>query len=117
MPCSLNLLVTADWRLKITDFGMTRAKAVSEGGGDDALVTQLMTECGTPYWTAPEMFAAKKYNEVTHHALTESIASPQRRVRACVLPCVLPCVRACVRATVRACACVRVRACVLCVVW
>ena len=26
--------------------------------------TELMTECGTPYWSAPELFQGLKYNEV-----------------------------------------------------
>lgn len=56
--------MTKDWRLKITDFGMSRAKAVSEGY-DGELITEAMTECGTPYWTAPEMFAHTAYNEVS----------------------------------------------------
>ena len=57
---SLNLLVTKDLKIKVTDFGMARAKAVSSGKD---FGTELMTECGTPYWSAPELFQGLKYNE------------------------------------------------------
>lgn len=61
---SLNLLVTDDYRIKITDFGMARAKAYAKAGGAAQMQTAIMTECGTPFWTAPEMFMGrKKYNE------------------------------------------------------
>jgi serine/threonine protein kinase len=59
---SLNLLITDQNRLKITDFGMTRAKAVI-AGGDQQLQTAMMTQCGTPYWSAPEVLQGKCYNE------------------------------------------------------
>ena len=32
--------------------------------GDAELATDVMTECGTPYWSAPELFQGHKYNEV-----------------------------------------------------
>ena len=55
---SPNLLVTKDYRLKITDFGMTRVKALSDEGKTD-----LMTECGTMMWSAPELLKGAVYNE------------------------------------------------------
>ena len=44
--------MTDDNRLKVTDFGLTRAKAQ-----DVAAMTAAMTQCGTPYWSAPEVRA------------------------------------------------------------
>jgi len=57
---SLNLLVEEDNRLKITDFGLARAKAMASGAYGH---TQQMTECGTPYWSAPELLRGEMYNE------------------------------------------------------
>ena len=42
--------VEEDNRLKITDFGLARAKAMASGAYGH---TQQMTECGTPYWSTP----------------------------------------------------------------
>jgi hypothetical protein len=44
--------------LKITDFGLARMKGV----GVD-MKTQVMTQAGTPYWSAPEVLSGKIYNE------------------------------------------------------
>lgn len=55
---SPNLLLTKDFRVKITDFGLARIKA--RGAGDH---TAMMTQCGTPYWTAPEILKGEMYNE------------------------------------------------------
>ena len=55
---SLNLL-THGWprSVKITDFGLARSKAyIGEA-------TAVMTQVGTPYWTAPEIFSGETYDE------------------------------------------------------
>ena len=54
---SPNLLLTEEFTVKITDFGLARVKAVC------STQTQAMTQCGTPYWTAPEILNGEKYNE------------------------------------------------------
>jgi hypothetical protein len=54
---SPNLLLDAKMRVKITDFGLAKVKATTAGR------TQIMTTCGTPYWTAPEILLGKLYNE------------------------------------------------------
>ena len=46
-----HVLVTADWRAKLTGFTFIRQQS--------ALV---QTQVGTPYWTAPEIFANKPYD-------------------------------------------------------
>lgn len=75
---SLNLLVSSAGgedgikRCKVTDFGMTRAKALGQdtgqngappGSSPEQAMTLAMTRCGTPYWTAPEIIAGSRYNE------------------------------------------------------
>ena len=57
---SLNVLVASetDGRIcKIADFGLSRAKETMMGD------TVKMTQAGTPYWTAPEIFNDSSYNE------------------------------------------------------
>jgi|UPI00048F588D serine/threonine protein kinase len=48
-----NLLLDADFRCKLSDFGLSR---VFEKKG-------TMTICGTPSWVAPEIFRGEQYNE------------------------------------------------------
>jgi len=50
---SSNMLVAADWKVKIADFGFSRVKADN----------QTMTQCGTVAWTAPEIFDGSHYTE------------------------------------------------------
>lgn len=50
---SSNMLVAADWKVKIADFGFSRVKADN----------QTMTQCGTVAWTAPEIFEGLHYTE------------------------------------------------------
>jgi serine/threonine protein kinase len=58
---SLNLLVANIGQgarmIKITDFGLARSKETMMGE------TAKMTQVGTPYWTAPEIFDDDVYNE------------------------------------------------------
>lgn len=54
---SPNLLLCCDQRIKITDFGLSREKCVL------ADETAIMTVCGTPLWTAPEILRGQVYNE------------------------------------------------------
>jgi serine/threonine protein kinase len=60
-------------RCKVTDFGMTRAKALGQPTAEDAaaagaapaeVMTLAMTRCGTPFWTAPEIIRGTTYNEM-----------------------------------------------------
>ena len=53
-----NIVVTLSWRARITDFGMSRTKAQTDEGA-----TRVMTQCGTPFWTPPEIFLGRAYNE------------------------------------------------------
>jgi len=48
-----NLLLTKDFRVKLTDFGLSRTY-------EDQ---QKMTVCGTPCWVAPEIFLERPYDE------------------------------------------------------
>ena len=48
--------VSDDWTYKIGDLGMSRVKEVQADTGD----TALMTQCGTPKWTPPEIFKGQK---------------------------------------------------------
>ena len=55
---SLNVLVSEQWRLKLTDFGLSKTKDVDENKR-----TVVMSQVGTPYWTAPEVILNESYNE------------------------------------------------------
>jgi serine/threonine protein kinase len=65
-----NLLLDRDFRVKITDFGIAREKELRLGQ------TGIMTVCGTPIWTAPEILRGDTYNEkagvFTHFSATRS---------------------------------------------
>lgn len=53
---SLNVLLTRDWSVKITDFGLSRFKPHS--------LSDIMTmQCGTYHWMAPEVINSTKYTE------------------------------------------------------
>ena len=41
-----------DWVYKLSDFGLSRAK-------DKGVRKRAMTQCGSPIWTAPEIFRAE----------------------------------------------------------
>jgi len=49
---SLNVLISAEWRAKVADFGMTRFQDNKN----------VMTTCGTPLWMAPEIILRKEYD-------------------------------------------------------
>lgn len=51
---SHNLLVDSNWRVKVSDFGLSRMI-------EDQL-SATMTVCGTPCWTAPEVLRNQKYS-------------------------------------------------------
>lgn len=53
---SLNLLVDRDWHVKVSDFGLSRFKALSSS----AFMT---AQCGTFHWMAPEVIAGHRYTE------------------------------------------------------
>ena len=58
-----SVLVTRDWHAKLTGFSFLRVQ------GEGAVQTQV----GTPYWTAPEIFAQKPYDckvDVYSYAMT-----------------------------------------------
>ena len=50
---SLNILVTAEWKGIVADFGLTTIKAQQF----------LKTYCGSPAWTAPEVLRGLQYDE------------------------------------------------------
>lgn len=50
-------LFTNDFKIKISDFGLSREKNIIDGQ------TQLMTGCGSVLWMAPEILLGQKYNE------------------------------------------------------
>jgi serine/threonine protein kinase len=60
--------------LRITDFGLARIKA--RGAGDH---TAMMTQCGTPYWTAPEILKGEVSVEPSgrHKCLRLVLTIPQ----------------------------------------
>lgn len=49
---SHNLLVDENWKVKVCDFGLSRIAAEGK---------DLMTACGTPCWTAPEVLRNSNY--------------------------------------------------------
>ena len=54
---SLNLLLTADWQLKISDFGLSRFKAASASA-------VLTGQCGSFHWMSPEVMSGSgSYSE------------------------------------------------------
>jgi len=50
-----NLLVDKDWNVKVGDFGISRVF-------DKIDTDSTMTVCGTPAWTAPEVFGTRQYS-------------------------------------------------------
>lgn len=48
-----NLLVSADWTVKVADFGLTRFMSTGKA----------MTQVGTPMWMAPEVICGSQYSE------------------------------------------------------
>jgi len=52
---SHNLLVDKNWKIKVADFGLSRA--LGEQGTNTTL-----TACGTPCWTAPEVLRSQRYS-------------------------------------------------------
>lgn len=53
---SHNLLVDEYYRVKVSDFGLSRMVV------EDSPAAQTMTSCGTPSWTAPEVLRGEKYS-------------------------------------------------------
>eukprot|EP01130_Rhizamoeba_saxonica_P009384 TRINITY_DN3809_c0_g2_i1.p1 TRINITY_DN3809_c0_g2~~TRINITY_DN3809_c0_g2_i1.p1 ORF type:complete len:714 (-),score=128.78 TRINITY_DN3809_c0_g2_i1:124-2265(-) len=52
---SHNILIDTYWNVKVCDFGLSRR--IGEN------VTNTMTACGTPCWTAPEVLRNERYEE------------------------------------------------------
>ena len=48
--------------VKVTDFGLSRDKALSKANADHA-ATAMMTGCGSILWMAPEILLGRAYNE------------------------------------------------------
>ena len=55
---SSNILIDANWNIKLCDFGLSRvrSKLRSKEDGNRGLV-------GTPHWSAPEILRGKRYDE------------------------------------------------------
>jgi serine/threonine protein kinase len=51
-----NLLVDNNWKVKVSDFGLSRFVKDSE-------TAQRLTACGTPSWAAPEVLNDQKYSQ------------------------------------------------------
>ena len=52
---SANLLVTSDWKVKVCDFGLARARPTEEDAA-------MMTVAGTMEWMAPEVSLCLPYD-------------------------------------------------------
>lgn len=53
---SLNLLVDSDFHIKVSDFGLSRFKALTS-------TTYMTAQCGTFHWMAPEVVGGQRYTE------------------------------------------------------
>ncbi|ETW06164.1 TKL protein kinase [Aphanomyces invadans] len=86
---SINLLIDADWRCKVSDFGLSKLKALR----NDAVAENKRLYVGTPMWLAPEVFNGEEHTEksdvysfgiILYEAL--SGASPFENVSADAVP-------------------------------
>eukprot|EP01124_Arcella_intermedia_P013067 TRINITY_DN1946_c0_g1_i1.p1 TRINITY_DN1946_c0_g1~~TRINITY_DN1946_c0_g1_i1.p1 ORF type:complete len:558 (+),score=107.78 TRINITY_DN1946_c0_g1_i1:57-1730(+) len=50
-----NLLITSDWRIKVADFGLSKALP-------NAQISQTLTSCGTTSYAAPELLRNQRYS-------------------------------------------------------
>ncbi len=64
-----NLLVTADWRCKVSDLGLSKLM-------DDAAATTTAGGAGNPHWTAPEVLQGGRAAHVG-----AALGAPHRRAR------------------------------------
>jgi serine/threonine protein kinase len=65
---SRNLLVSGDWHVKVSDFGLSSLKnrvSVVTASGKGSNVEESKCELGTIPWTAPELFAERENSEKT----------------------------------------------------
>lgn len=59
---SFNLLIDADWKCKVSDFGMSRLKGLK---GDDEDTSSPSTQGGSHLWCAPEIFLQEEPTELS----------------------------------------------------
>ncbi|KDO31155.1 TKL protein kinase [Saprolegnia parasitica CBS 223.65] len=60
---SINLLIDADWRCKVSDFGLSKLKEMR----DESFTASSMTRSyvGTSMWIAPEVFNGEEHTEMS----------------------------------------------------
>ncbi|KAF0715131.1 Aste57867_3547 [Aphanomyces stellatus] len=58
---SINLLIDADWRCKVSDFGLSKLKAFRDESVSEAANKRMYV--GTPMWLAPEVFNGEEHTE------------------------------------------------------
>ncbi|KAL7680599.1 putative mitogen-activated protein (MAP) kinase kinase kinase 7 [Plasmopara halstedii] len=69
---SVNLLIDADWRCKVSDFGLSKLKAFRENDRSDVSATTASSTSNVPrvfvgssVWIAPEVFRGQEHTEKT----------------------------------------------------
>ncbi|RQM27572.1 hypothetical protein B5M09_011667 [Aphanomyces astaci] len=60
---SINLLIDADWRCKVSDFGLSKLKAFRDDSFSESATKRMYV--GTPMWLAPEVFNGDEHTEKT----------------------------------------------------
>ncbi|OQR90847.1 kinase [Thraustotheca clavata] len=62
---SINLLIDADWRCKVSDFGLSKLKAMREDVFSDRDSPANRSYVGTSMWIAPEIFNGEEHTEAS----------------------------------------------------